>query len=339
MLLPKEKPYMDGLNSYYLAMDKFIEHLQGEIGTGCLYCRSSTKEILVYFDEMDVIRAIIHDSGEKAQLAATLNPVFEALEERNYIVSVYHLDPHAIFYWAQLPPYKRVQRKLDTDVLSLEELVGKLGQKKTSCFVEVIFTGTVNMNCILFFNMGEFVGGSYAWGAGGLNPSRNEFESFLHAAGNKKAEFVLGRFTGDELMPAAGQIEEKQEEAAAELAGEDQVFISNLPTLLEEFLAIFCETARKKAKVDPYALMLQQIVVRSDQYPFLDPFYPPFDYTDNVFTFTGTDKAFGENTARAIIECSWDVVGELRLEKKFRAALSSWDSRTILEERSYTVLR
>lgn len=329
---------MDGLNSYYLAMDKFIEHLQGEIGTGCLYCKSSTREILVYFDEMDVIRSIIQDTGEKAQIAATLAPVFEALEQRNYIVSVYHLDPHAIFYWAQLPPYKRVRKKLASEDISLEKLVEKIGQKEASCFVEVDFTSAVNMNCILFFNVGDFVGGSYAWGAGGLNPSRNELESFLHAAGNKNAEFALNQFTGDELMQAAERIEEKQEETV-ELAGEDQVFITNLPTLLEEFLAIYLKTARKKAKVDPFTLMLQQIVVRADQYQFLDPFNPPFDYTDNVFSFIGPDRAFGENSARAIIECSWDVVQELRLEKKFRSALASWDSRTVLEDRGYTVIR
>ena len=94
---------MDGLNSYYLNTDNFIEHLQGEIGTGCVYFKSSTREILVYFDEMDIISGLIQESGERAQVAETLRPVFEALKERNYLVKVFHLDPHAIFYWAQLP--------------------------------------------------------------------------------------------------------------------------------------------------------------------------------------------------------------------------------------------
>ena len=69
MIIPKEKPYMDGLNSYYLETDKLIEHLQGEIGTGCIYFKSSTREILIYFDEMDIISGVIQESNERAQVA------------------------------------------------------------------------------------------------------------------------------------------------------------------------------------------------------------------------------------------------------------------------------
>ena len=88
---------MDGLNSYYLVTDNLIEHLQGEIGTGCIYFKSSTRELLVYFDEMDILGGIIQDSGENARVAPNLQPVFDALRERNYLVKVFHLDPHAIF--------------------------------------------------------------------------------------------------------------------------------------------------------------------------------------------------------------------------------------------------
>ena len=84
--------------------------------------------------------------------------------------------------------------------------------------------------------------------------------------------------------------------------------------------------------------MQQRIIVRGDDYPFMDPFNPPFDYSDGEFIFTGTDNAFGENTAKAIIACSWDVVKEQRQEKKFRAALEKWEFRSTLEERGYKVI-
>lgn len=336
MIIPKEKPYMDGLNSYYLDTDKFIEHLQGEIGTGCVYFKSSTREILVYFDEMDIISGVIQESGKRAQVAQTLQPVFQALKERNYLVKVFHLDPHAIFYWAQLPPFKRAKAQLDSSEISLAELVARLEQKKASCFVEVTFTGA-NMSCILFFHDGNFTGGSYSWGAGGLNPSKHEFEGFIKTTKEKSAVFAIGHFTEDRSTQI---IEEKKEgKQTPELAVEDQVFITNLPTILEEFLSIYINIAKKKAHVDPFSLMQQRIVVRADDYPFMDPFKPPFDYTNGVFIFTGTDHAFGENTARAIIECAWDVIIELRLEKKFRNALSKWNYKKTLEDRGYAVFR
>jgi len=336
MIIPREKPYMDGLNSYYLQTDKFIEHLQGEIGTGCIYFKSSTRELLVYFDEMDIISGVIQESGDRAQVAENLQPVFEALKQRNYLVKVFHLDPHAIFYWAQLPPFKRAKADLNSSEISLVDLVERLMQKKASCFVDVKFTGA-NMSCILFFHQGNFTGGSYSWGAGGLNPSKVEFESFLKTTREKKAVFAIGHFTEEKLMPIKDKDEEKKK--TPELAVEDQVFITNLPTILEEFLNLYITTARKKANVDPVALMRQRIVVRADEFPFLDPFNPPFDYTNGVFTFTGTDKAFGENTAKTLIACCWDVIFELRLEKKFRSALSKWNYLATLENRGYTVIR
>jgi hypothetical protein len=343
MIIPKEKPYMDGLNSYYLVIENFVEHLQGEIGTGCIYFKSSTRELLVYFDEMDMLCGVIQDSGEHAQVAPSLQPVFDALKNRNYLVKVFHLDPHAIFYWAQMPPYKRDKNEIDSAEMPLDHLIAQLAEKKANCFVDVKFS-SASMNTILFFHDGNFVGASYSWGAGGMNPSKQEYETFIKTASGKKAVFNVGHFTLDSSIPqaAGGETEtgkEPEEKKGQELAGEDQVFITNLPTALEEFLDMYIKTAKKKAHVDPVALMQQRIIVRADDYPFMDPFNPPFDYSNGEFLFTGTDNAFGENTAKAIIECSWDVVKELRLEKKFRAVLEKWGFKNTLEERGYTVIK
>ncbi|GAB4341669.1 MAG: hypothetical protein Kow0089_16210 [Desulfobulbaceae bacterium] len=326
---------MDGLNSYYLQTDRFIEHLQGEIGTGCIYFKSSILEILIYFDEMDIIGAIVQESGESARLATDLQHVFKALEQRSYIVRVFHLDQTAIFYWAQIPPFRRAKTILDSSEITLEELVKRIDRKKSSCFVDVSFPGA-NMSCLLFFHQGGFVGGSYSWGAGGLNPSRQEFETFLRSTSSKKAVFSIGHFTGETHPP----LREEQGQKAPEISSEDQMFLTNLPTILEEFLSYYIRATRKKTRVDPIALMRQRIVARADEYPFMDPFNPPFDYTgDGIFSFTGSDKAFGENTARAIMECAWDVVDELRVAGKFRTVLKGWNNRKMLEERGYTIIR
>ena len=62
--------------------------------------------------------------------------------------------------------------------MSLDALIAQLAEKKANCFVDVKFT-SANMNSLLFFHEGNFIGGSYSWGAGGLNPSKQEFETFL----------------------------------------------------------------------------------------------------------------------------------------------------------------
>jgi len=329
MIIPKEKPFIDGLNSYYLDTDKFIEHLQGEIGTGCVYFNSSGREILIYFDEMDVIRGVIQEPGQSAKVSPSMVPIFEAISQRNYLVSVTYLDPNAIFYWAQIPPFKRSKSKLSSSELPLVELMKRLVQKKVSCFLEVDFEG-ISESCILFFNEGEFTGASYSWGKGGLNPSRDEFKKFLNAYQSKKAVFTIGHFQPEQ------QQEEMDSTASTSQNGisvEDQVFLSNLSTVMGEFTEMYVQTVKKKAKAEPVDLLYQRIVVRADEYPFMDPFNPSFDYADGVFSFT--EDADREKTAKAVIDCAWDIVDENRLQKKFKTVLSKWTYKSSLKERDY----
>jgi len=336
MLIPKEPPYMDGLNSYYLDTVKFIEHLQGEIGNGSVYFKSSVREILVYFDEMDIISGVIQESGGRARLSPSLRPVFDALQERNYLVRVYRLDPNAIFYWAQLPPYKRAKSELTDADISLAELVEWKKEKKLSGFIEVTLP-VEKKNCILFFQQGNFAGGSYSWGAGGLNHSTEELRNLIETSEQTESIFAIGRFPSESRQDIKGGGTEQK--TTRPLTVEDQVFITNLPTMLEEFINLYLAATKKKLNVDPMTLLKQRLVVRADDYPFLDPFNLPFEFANGIFTFTGTDHAFGENTARAIIDCVWDVVAENRLQKKFRKSLEKWSYRSTLELRQYQVMR
>ena len=336
MIIPQEKPYMDGLNSYYLDPVKFIEHLQGEIGNGCIYLKSSVREMLIYFDEMDIINGVIQESGRHAEMAPSLQPIFVLLQQRTYLVTVFQLDPNAIFFWAHIPPFQRAKKDVGTDKVSLSDLIDQLHKKQMSCFVEVRFCDE-KKSALLFFNQGDYTGASYSWGAGGLNPSKAELGRLADLTREQKAILTIGHFRNPKK--AAQKPAGEKKASSKPLSIEDQVFISNLPTILEEFFEIYVEAVKRKVKFDPIPLLEQRLVVRGDDFPFLDPFNLPFEYADGIFTFTGTDSAFGENIAKAIIACAWDVVLEYRQEKKFRSSLAKWPYKPVLEERNYDVLR
>lgn len=90
MLIPQEEPYLAGLNSYFLYFEKFIEHLQGEIGTGCLYCKAPDQEILVYFYEQALVQALLQKDGEPAHISLDLKAVLQILSTKNFQVTVYY---------------------------------------------------------------------------------------------------------------------------------------------------------------------------------------------------------------------------------------------------------
>jgi hypothetical protein len=330
MLIPKEKPYLSGLNSYYLYIDKFIEHLQGDIGSGCLYCRSIDQEILVYFDERDIVRGVIQQSGEHVQISESIEPVLQSLDIKNFEVNVYYLDSSSIFFWGQIPEFKRAKATLNSSDIPLEDLVYRLKQKRFSGFLDISLLKR-NEGAILFFHQGERRGGSYSWGKGGLNPSDDEYNRLLGLLQSNAATYEIGHFKS-KSKKAVGTPDEQSADS------DSPMYFSNLNTAMEEFMAIFIQVTRKKVKTDPLILLKQKFLDVMDQYPVLEPFNNFYDLKDDG-SIEFAENAPREDIASAIVDAAWKVVEDNKLQKKFNATIKKWAYRSALEERGIEVDR
>jgi hypothetical protein len=193
MLTPRERPYLDGLNSYYLHLDKFIEHMQGEIGSGAIYCRSPYLELLIYFNENEIISSLLQEKGGKATSLPSFEIIRGSFCSANFSVKVYQLEAHAIFYWAQMPSFQRAKAALKSTEIPLPDLIFRLRQKQFSGFIEVELVNKVDSG-ILFFNEGERVGGSYTWGTGGMSISDEDYNTLLGRVQSGEGLFTFGSF-------------------------------------------------------------------------------------------------------------------------------------------------
>ena len=63
VIVPKEKPVIDNLNSYYVDIGKLFEHFQGELGTGGVYFRSKEREAMIYFDATEWLNGVYDRQG------------------------------------------------------------------------------------------------------------------------------------------------------------------------------------------------------------------------------------------------------------------------------------
>ncbi len=331
MLIPKEKPFLTGLNSYYLYIDKFIEHLQGEIGSGCFYCQSADQEILVYFDEQEIIRCIIQDNGERAPISQSLESVIQTLSRKNFLVSIYYLDPSSIFFWGQIPSFQRVKAKLKTTVISLPDLFFRLRQKKFSGFIDVALQGHDDGG-ILFLHQGERRGGSYSWGTGGLSPTDNDYNRLLGLLQSNVGTYDIGQFNAEAVIKS----ESAQENSSTVVEKKD--YFSNLETALNEFIELYIQVARKKIKTSPLVQLKQKFVDHLDDYSVLDPLNKFYELNEEG-TVDFADNAPKEEIAAAIVDCTWKVVEDNKLQKKFRTTIKKWSYRTALEERGIVVER
>ena len=207
MLLPKEKPYFKGLNSYYLFLERFIEHLQGDIGSGCIYGKASAEELLIFFDDNEIIRAVVKEKNGKTEFYLDLKEVIKAFTRNSFVVDVYYLGPSAIFFWGHMPPFQRAKSALKSSEIPLPDLIFRLRQKQFSGFIDVELINSSDSG-LLFFHEGDRIGGSYSWSEGGMSKKDEDYNSLLNRVQSKEGIFKFGSYLTEEQIK-----QQKQEKA------------------------------------------------------------------------------------------------------------------------------
>ncbi len=325
MLIPKESPYLSGLNSFYLHVEKCVVHLQGEIGSGGLYCYAPDQELFVFFDEHEIVRTISQIKGKPAVVSTNLETILQSVTQKSYQVTVYFLDANSIFFWGQMPPFQRATKELTSADITLPDLVFRLRQKKFTGFIDVDVQGETG-GAVLFYRQGEREGGSYSWGHGGLSPSNDDYNQLLGLLQENVATYRIGHFKENTdhqkaTLKQAVSLEKKQMS--------DEVF-SGLDAGVEAFLGLFVFVAWKKLKGTPLNHLMQKIHDSIGEFPVLDPFNHYYEISETgAFRFLG--EAPKEEITSAIVEITWQAVNELKLQKKFRAEIRSWSYRDIFE--------
>lgn len=342
MLLPREKPFLAGLNSYYLDIEKFIQHLQGEIGSGCLYCESPDQEILVYFDEYDIVRVVIQNKGEPAMVSDQLAHLLVPLQEKSFQVTIYYLGSDSIFFWGQMPAFRRSQDALTSEKIRLPDLIFQLSQKQFSGFIEIDL-GEKKDCAVLFFYEGQRRGGSYYWGTGGLSPSDADYNTLLGMLQKNSGIYRLGHFTSDPLSSLALEtLQPVPDQEAPPETDDDQSLstkVSELNKALNAFIAIFIQTLKsKKGKNEPLIDLKLKFIDFSEIYSFLDPYNHLCTIEDDG-TVTLARTVSEKEATEGIIDCAWMVIEDNKLHKKFRAALQEMDEREIFQAQGIELKR
>ena len=103
IVIPKEKPVIENLHSYYLDIERLCEHYQGEIGSGGIHFRSPTSEGLIFFDKDEFLNGYFKGTEEEISGQAAVRKLVGNATDSNYLVSVYRIDPEKVYFWANVP--------------------------------------------------------------------------------------------------------------------------------------------------------------------------------------------------------------------------------------------
>jgi hypothetical protein len=313
IIVPKDKPFIQNLNSYYLNVPRLLEHYQGELGSGAIHFKSSSAEGVIFFDKEEFLDGIYENKDEKTTGKAAVDFLIKSSSETNYAVNIYDIEPDKIYYWASIPAAKRIYEDLSAEFTDLEGLMRKMGVEKLTGYIEV----SVSMGmetALIFYNNGQIIGSFYSWDEGELKASKDKLNLLVEKTKKSGGTFHVSRIS---MTKGKGRGEAKTKKTEDKPSTE---VVAALEELLGLFEAIVSSSKTNKAEFN--TLLKKRFLELAETYRFLDPFSGEFEYSNRKIKFTG--KARDEDLMKGILTAVKGLADNLGLATQFQTKSAAW---------------
>jgi hypothetical protein len=311
VIIPKESPVIENLNTYYLDVIKLIEHYQGEIGAGGIYFKSAAAQGVIYFDHDDILNGYYGDKDGELFGDEAIDLLMGADHGYNFNIAIYYLTQEEVYFWSSLPTSERVYKDLSTEFTDLEGLIKNMSTEKLTGYIDVTIDNGRDQG-LVFISNGEIIGGSFSWGKGDSSRTKEDIKLLIEKTQKSGGVFQVSK------MPIAS------ENNSAADALNSSALSGGVLKMLEEFMVIF-ETlyaSLKSKDADFNSLLRKKFVDNADRFSFLDPFADEFEYANRKISFTG--EAGDEELAQGVIMSMKEIAEELVLVSDFKRYLESW---------------
>jgi len=314
ILMPRERPVIQDLNSYYLDLERLVEHFQGQIGCGGVHLRSSSAEAALFFDETGIINGI-HQSGQtllRGQQA--IDNVFQATKQDNFTVTVYRIAPVNVYFWASLSHAEPIYKDLSSEFTDLEALIKKMRHERLTGFIEVTIDRE-NESGLLFFNNGSLIESSCSWANGDCTPQNDQQRL------SDMSREIGGVFNVSRVMLAEANHDAVAVASPSPPPATDTVDgLAMAQELLAALETAVAQASRRKTDFD--TLLRRKFIEKADFYGFLDPFAGEFTYAGGQIRYTGnSDPA---ELCQAVAVCVRELTQQLGLNEAIRPELAAW---------------
>ncbi|MFZ0241814.1 MAG: hypothetical protein WAL90_09230 [Desulfobacterales bacterium] len=314
LVVPKEKPVLTNLNTYYLKIDKLIEHCQGEMGAGGICFKSAHAQGVLYFDPDDIVNGYFSEKSGELRGESAVERLVQADATYNFSVDIYRVPHEEVYFWAGTTAAEKIYKDLSTEFTDLKGLIKKMSAEKLSGYIDILVDNGQESG-LIFFGGGEMVGGSFSWGPVAGDAVRAASGLLIEKTKKAGGVFNVCRIPTTAAQPSVQRAEKP--------AGRPQVVLR----MLEEFLGIFetLHNTQKDHKTDFNSLIRKKFVENAERFTFLDPFAGEFDFSDRKISFSG--DADESELAQGIIVSSTELAEEIGLRDELRKYLASWQQK------------
>ncbi len=343
IIIPKEKPAITNMNSYYLDMQKLIEHYQGELGAGVVYFKAPKMQCALFFDEYQVVNGCCEEKKKMTVGKAAIDRIVKLSSLKNFSVSVYWIRPDRLYFWANLPNSEVMYSNLSTEFTDLDGLIRKMEAEKLTGCIDVRLHGDFKGGLLFFFN-GEVIGGLSAKNKESIDRSSSFRDELIAQSREHGGKFSVSRIVMEEkasrsASPAVAFREKKKSEPSRSKTNAEtkqkktpapsgtskpETDTARALAMLEDLLRTMEQVVRSNRKIrhDFETLLNQKFVEKVDKYEFLDPFAAEFRYSGGSVSYTG--EAGARVLVEAISECVSEIAENFDLTPHLRKELHPW---------------
>ena len=324
IVIPKNRPVIEGLNSFYLNVARFIEHYSGEVATGAIHFLSGQAEGVVFIDDQSILNGIFIDKSGKREGTEAVDYLVNNSGDNNFSVAVYEIEPEYVDFWSNLPNAEVLHSNLSTEFTDLKKLIMKMQSEKLTGYVEATING-MDAKGTVFLHMGNISGSLFPWNRKQLVNARADMDKLISTSQESGGEFNV--YQVQLVTNNLADTLETAPEAPPSAAGTPGMTLD----ILEELLGIFEHTFRAnyKGKEDFRTLLRRKFVEKADNYDFLDPFAAEFHYADGKIDYSG--DAGTDILARGLVECIKEISEEVDIYYPLLKTIVPWTEKYAAE--------
>jgi hypothetical protein len=288
MILPKGEVAYENLRTAFIDLNSFLQTLKEDNFTGYLQISFWDYEGILFLEAGEIVNAFEEAQNKRREGEEAMENIILMSKQKDGRINVYRLVPEMVTILASTTMKEATYKDLSTEFTSLERLMEKLSKENHSGFIDIIMNSNKGRGIILF-QEGEIVEAVMADDKAGGISGKDILDKIIDDVHKIGATFHVYR---------AG-LEDRSERSAMaqpiDLKGVIEVMqevIRTIESVVDDFSkhgGTFLENLKKAQ------------VVKSEDYPFLDPFADEFEYKDGKIKFQG--KIPIERFVRGIKDC------------------------------------
>ena len=319
IVVPKETPIIEELNSYYLNIEKLFLYYRGIIDAGCAHFQLPSSEGVIFFDAFNMINGTFKDKTSLLRGKAAIDLLFEEARSKNVMISIYEIPPEKIAFWANVANAEDLYKDLSTEFTDLEGLIRKMASDRLTGYIQVTFKA--NDIAVLFLHNGDVIGSISAESKWQLVRTE-KFQRDLVEKSRKLGAILNVRRILIEQMERANApspIQPRTDEnvpiapkkPVVDLPVQEKVARPlNIREMLQYLMLIYDKfiSGNKRIRGDFDTLLKRKFVEKVDKYDFLDPFTEEFKYANGKIEFSG--RVDDVRLATGLLECLQEIAAE-----------------------------